>query len=309
MRLTRIKKCAVCNFTEFLFLFKKNGFALNKCRNCSFVFVNPRPEEKALLSYYNEDFFKGRMKFPGRWTKNYCEGTAAYTGRSKKALAKIAQYKNGGKLLDVGCGLGYLIEEARNNGWEVMGLEISDYAIRQCKKKNLNVKRGQIEKLGGFSSFFDVIVAQDVLEHVFKPEEFLGKVNNLLKINGLLVLELPNNSSLKTNLLGKEWGEYIPPVHLNFFDKNNLSQILEKHGFEIKKIYSEISITIGLREVLRRLVRDKSGLIYSFLKVSDLSITNFKRQFFYPPLNFIAQKFDIHGDLLIAFATKNSKQL
>ena len=105
--------------------------------------------------------------------------------------------------------------------------------------------------------------------------------------------------------MGKAWIEYIPPVHLNFFDKNNLSQILKNHGFKVKKIYSEISITIGLREMLRRWGRNQSGFTSSFLNESEVLITNFKRKLFYPPLNFIAQKFDIHGDLLIAFAVKN----
>ena len=163
MKLVKIKQCPVCNSEEFTSLFKKNGFLLNKCNNCSYVFVNPRPEEKVLFSYYNEDFFKGRIKFPGRWTKNYHEGTVAYIGRSKKILSEIIHYNKGGKLLDIGCGLGYLIEQAEKAGWETTGLEISDYAIKECKKKNLNVKKGHIEKLDHFSSFFDVIVAQDVL--------------------------------------------------------------------------------------------------------------------------------------------------
>ena len=310
MKLIKINKCPVCNFNKFSFLFNKNGFSFNKCNNCSYVFVNPRPDEKVLFSYYNEDFFKGKIEFPGRWTKNYHEGTAAYIGRSKKILSEIINYNKGGKLLDIGCGLGYLIEQAEKAGWETTGLEISDYAIRECRRKHLKVKKGQIEKLDRFSNFFDVIVAQDVLEHVFKPEYFLNKVNNLLKTNGLFVLELPNNSSLRAILMGKAWIEYIPPVHLNFFDKKNLLLILKNHGFEVKKIYSEISITIGLRETLRRLGQNQPRLIYPFLNAGDVIITNFKRKLFYPPLNFIAQKFDIHGDLLIAFATKyhNLKQ-
>ena len=304
MKLIKINKCLVCSSKKITVLFRKNGFTFDKCNDCSFVFVNPRPSEKDLMPFYNENFFKGKVKFPERWTKNYCEGITSYIGRSKKTLKKIGHYKKSGKLLDIGCGLGYLIEQAGKEGWEAMGLEISDYAVKVCLDKKLEVLKGQVEKLGSFSSSFDVIVAQDVLEHVFSPENFLNRINKLLKNNGLLVLEVPNNSSLRANLLGKEWREYIPPVHLNFFDKNNLSQILENHGFEIKKIYSEISITIGLRETLRRWTKKQPGLISSFLNASDAFITNIKRQFFYPPLNFLAERFDIHGDLLIVFAIK-----
>ena len=304
MKLIKINKCLVCSSKKITVLFRKNGFTFDKCNDCSFVFVNPRPSEKDLMPFYNENFFKGKVKFPERWAKNYCEGVTSYIGRSKKTLKKIGHYKKSGKLLDIGCGLGYLIEQAGKEGWEAMGLEISDYAVKVCLDKKLEVLKGQVEKLGSFSSSFDVIVAQDVLEHVFSPENFLNRINKLLKNNGLLVLELPNNSSLRAKLFGKAWIEYIPPVHLNFFDKSTLNRILWNHGFEVKKIYSEISITLGLREKIRKLARNQPHSIFEILNSFDVLVTNFKRNFFYPPLNFFAERFDIHGDLLIVFAIK-----
>ena len=277
---------------------------LKKCTQCSFVFVNPRPSEKDLLLHYNENFFRGEIRLPGRCTKNYFEGISSYTGRSKKLLSNLNKYKNSGRLLDIGCGLGYLIEQAQMEGWKAMGLEISDFAISICKKKGLNVRKGQIGEIEIPKNHFDVVIAQDVLEHVFDPEKFLDNINKVMKNSGLLILELPNNSSIRSYLGGKKWAEYIPPVHLNFFDKTTLRKILGNHGFKVITIYSETSLTLGLRERLRKLNKDGTKPLNIFVTRIDELITSFKKNIFYPPLNYISKTVDIHGDLLIAYVTK-----
>jgi 2-polyprenyl-3-methyl-5-hydroxy-6-metoxy-1,4-benzoquinol methylase len=304
MKLVTILSCPVCHSANFVFLFKKCGFSIKKCGVCGLVLVNPRPSEKDLNSHYSEKFFKGEIKLPGRQTKNYLEGISSYTGRSKKLLSSLSRYQNSGTLLDIGCGLGYLIEQAKACGWKTMGLEISDFAVDICKEKRLIVKKGKIGDVKFPKNHFDVVVAQDVLEHLFDPGVFLNEVNRIMKKKGYLVLEMPNNASLRRYAKGRDWLEYIPPLHLNFFDNNTLKTILENHGFKVIKIYSEISLTLGLRERLRRFKKGRTGVSYIILTAADELITNFKKNVFYPPVNFLSKYIDIHGDLLIAYAKK-----
>ena len=304
MKMVTILSCPVCNSSNFVSLFKKNGFNINRCDTCGLVFVNPRLSEADLNSYYSEKFFKGEIKLPGRQTKNYLEGISSYTGRSKKLLSSLSKYRSSGTLLDIGCGLGYLMEQAKICGWKTMGLEISDFAVDICRKKGLIVKKGTIGNVKFPKNHFDVVVAQDVLEHLFDPGGFLNEVNRIMKKNGYLVLEMPNNASLRRYAKGRDWLEYIPPLHLNFFDNKTLKKILEKHGFKVIKIYSEISLTFGLRERLRKFKKGRKGFSSIILATVDELITNFKKNAFYPPVNFLSKYVDIHGDLLIVYAKK-----
>ena len=96
-----------------------------------------------------------------------------------------------GKLLDLGCAFGYLIEEARKRGYEAFGLDISPYALAQ-ESHIPGLIEADLQSLPLHSSSVDVALLFDVLEHVAEPQLALGEVARILQPDGLLVGATPD---------------------------------------------------------------------------------------------------------------------
>lgn len=149
-------------------------------------------------------------------------------------------------LLDVGCSNGIFAESIKNKyGAEVWGIEITESAIEEAKKKLDKILVGYLdENLNKLEDkHFDVISFNDVLEHMEDPYDALFKVKNKLSENGVIVASIPNVRYLKNLLklvLKKEW-KYVDDgildrTHLRFFTKKTIEQMFDDLGFEIVDI-------------------------------------------------------------------------
>ena len=146
-----------------------------------------------------------------------------------------------GRILDVGCGPGFFMKQAQQQGWEVTGIEPSKKASNYASNTlGLNVHNLSIERLLDckFSeNYFDVIYSHGVLEHMRKPDLFFLNAQKLLKKGGVLFYSVANDFSiiqktmLENNNIDPWW--VVPPEHLNYFDKHSAENIAKKHGFDI----------------------------------------------------------------------------
>lgn len=140
--------------------------------------------------------------------------------------------KKFGTLLDVGCGLGWLVKEAKSRGYKAIGMDTSKILVRLGKKEL---------KLDLYNSYpknkkFDVIVAKHVLEHIKSAEFFLKNISKLLSADGVFLVACPNNASLMHWTFGSRWYGLCPNQHVWQFTPGTLSMLLEKNGFKIDKI-------------------------------------------------------------------------
>lgn len=142
-----------------------------------------------------------------------------------------------GKLLDIGCGTGRFLHEARTRGYNVWGIDISSSAIESARIKfGLNkvyhftlenfVKEFPQEK-------FDIITMFEVLEHLDNPQETILQVYSLLKPNGYLAISVPNRNR-RFEFLPE--GTDIPPNHLTRWNSKALKNFLSRNKFEVLKI-------------------------------------------------------------------------
>ena len=223
--------CELCGANDYLILQTiKDAIKLVKCKSCDLIYVNPRPvcDQRNL---YNQDYFK-EWAFSGIERRD-----RAY----KKRLKIIEKYKNPGRILDVGCGLGNFLPIARKRGWEVYGIEISSWAAQFIKEKlGFEVFNGQLYEADFPSRFFDVVVMWHSLEHISEPAKVLQEARRILKDEGLLVIAVPNVDYFvykffyrlfrgREKLLVSNKGKI---VHLYYFSIKTLERLLEKCGFE-----------------------------------------------------------------------------
>jgi 2-polyprenyl-3-methyl-5-hydroxy-6-metoxy-1,4-benzoquinol methylase len=300
-----VRRCFVCDYDRQRNVFEVKGWKIVECEQCKFRFVNPRySDSDSHLIYDSGNWFEGVAADAGG-RKNYADSEVGNIQRAKRNFEEIEKLSTKGSILDIGCGLGYILDIASNCGWTAHGIDTSSYAVDFCLSKgHSHVKLGTFGSNDYDVEQYNVVSAFDVFEHVTDPKNFLKDISRVLKQSGILVMAVPNVRCLSARLLGKGWSQYILPEHLNYFSKNTLIKILESNGFKIISIYSEPSISLGLRSFLRR--RRVGGMFGKASRLVIDQITLFKRYIFYPPVNMIARMFGLEANLLVVFAKKST---
>jgi 2-polyprenyl-3-methyl-5-hydroxy-6-metoxy-1,4-benzoquinol methylase len=193
-----------------------------KCMNCGFYYSDPTPSSELLVKIYSA------VKDPDYETEK--GGREDNFNRIIKRILKIKPEK--GKLLDVGAATGIFMGLARENNFEVEGIEPSKWAVDFAKKEhNINIHGTDLFSYETDKKY-DIITFLDLIEHLKNPLQGLNKANSLLKDKGLLVIVTPNIESLLPKILKNRWWHFRPP-HINFFTKASIKYILNKAGFEI----------------------------------------------------------------------------
>ncbi|MCL5675859.1 MAG: class I SAM-dependent methyltransferase [Patescibacteria group bacterium] len=134
-------------------------------------------------------------------------------------------------LVDIGCGTGDFLEDAKKIFPQVLGLELNDYAVKKCKEKKIPVKKRNALKTGLPSNFFDVVRAAELLEHFQDAEKFIKECKRILKKNGYLVLHIPSQWSAFYPITNF-WDDY---THVRPYTKRGITRLLS--DFQITTIY------------------------------------------------------------------------
>jgi SAM-dependent methyltransferase len=160
---------------------------------------------------------------------------AEETGRRATAehlLDLICARRAGGRLLDVGCGHGLLLDEARRRGFDAVGLELSRAAARHARGAlGLDVREEPIETFEDAEGF-DAVVLADVLEHLDDPVAAVERCARLLRPGGVLCVVTPDPSSLTARLAGRRWWGYVP-AHACLLPRATLRELLTARGLVI----------------------------------------------------------------------------
>ncbi len=106
-------------------------------------------------------------------------------------LDEFEKYRKTNKILDVGCGRGFFLTQAKKRGWEVYGTEYSPKAVELCASNGIDMKTGKLSTDLFNIKDFDIITSFEVLEHINNPNEELKHINNLLRKGGLFYCTTP----------------------------------------------------------------------------------------------------------------------
>ncbi len=259
-----MSNCPLCgngesNAFPIYYLLKEKRFNARRCNSCKFVFIDPRPTDADLqLMYSDEYFLYDGADFGAHSSTDY--ETAAIRGSVKfpAILGAIEKFKPKGKFFEIGCGMGYFLNFAKENGYEVSGIEYAALGADACRTKfGLDVKQSSFESWPISPDTFDVIFMGDVLEHLVDPLGMLTKAHSMLKSDGVVAVEVPamfnaivgRIAVAGMDLLGKQRKMPMPPYHINEFTPATLRKILSRAGYSRVKIIQRVKApsTITLR--------------------------------------------------------------
>lgn len=227
------KSCILHDKTDLLKL--PPPFKIVRCVNCGLVYQNPRMTENEYESYYDSNYYNSwdHLKIVKQKGKEY---------ENKYNL--IERYlRRKGKLLDIGCGTGDFLKIGKDRGWEVCGIELSKWAADYGRRNfNLDIRNINLEEVVWLWRLeFDVVTLNHVLEHLTSPSGAIEMISEILREEGLILVEVPNEFEqlmfVVAGELGRKWmyNRHNGPIihHTFFFTKESLIKMLEKSGFQI----------------------------------------------------------------------------
>lgn len=228
--------CPSCDACIFDFAFEKSGFDYQLCSVCRTLFVNPRPKLSQL-----EDFY---VNAPSNrfWVEQFFKPVAE--ARREKIFRPRAEFVS--KLIagndrlivgDIGAGFGLFLDELSkiNPLIHPIAIEPSPEMAEICRSKKIQVLESIVEKVRGHDAKFDLLCSFELFEHLHNPRSMIESAFNLLKPGGYLYITTLNGMGFDIQLLWEKSRAVFPPHHLNFFNPESLSFLLEKVGFcEIK---------------------------------------------------------------------------
>jgi 2-polyprenyl-3-methyl-5-hydroxy-6-metoxy-1,4-benzoquinol methylase len=233
-------KCPICyteveerNFKEtYVSPYNNQEYKRYECPNCDVHWWEPL---KIIPEFYESEVFEGYIAFH--------EGVGTRLGENHKAFFKYFPSNVRGKLLDVGCGDGRFLRHAKEQGFEIWGIDFDKKSVENVKR-NLGIDTVFAMSLEEFYEYakekdlkFDVITFFEVLEHQDKPREFLEMVKGLLKEGGYIAGSVPNRERLFAEIDWKYYHGDYPPHHFLRFSKSSLEKALNFAGFKDIEVY------------------------------------------------------------------------
>ena len=202
---------------------------LYRCRECATVQQPSLPAGGALHDLYR------RMRDAG-----YLKEERGRRRSARRLLDLLDAPSPGARLLEIGCGHGLLLDEARARGYEVHGLELSvDAAGHAREALGLDITEVALEDADLQGREFDAVVLADVIEHLHDPVRALARCKELLAPDGTLLLVTPDPSSLTARLAGARWWGYLP-AHTCLIPRATLRGLLGDQGLVLEEDVSYV---------------------------------------------------------------------
>lgn len=213
----------------------KSGFDIISCETCRFMHAIPIPTEEELKKFYENHFYTDEKPL---YFTQYEEDLEwwNFSYQERYDLFEKILSPNRRRILDVGSGPGYFLLQGKGRGWETLGVEPSLVATNYSRELGITVINSAFtDEMAKTLGTFDVINFGEVLEHVPHPEKTLKAAYSLLSPGGLLCVIVPNDYNPFQRALTKidEFKPWwvAPPVHLNYFNFETLSNLFDRCGF------------------------------------------------------------------------------
>ncbi len=224
--------CLFCSKRDFKKVYPSSLPGVVRCLSCGLIYANPRFKKEALKDFYSREYFESHSS-EAMGYDNYVSDKELVEKTFKRRLLEIEKkwMPRRGKLLDVGCATGFFLSIARQRGWKVDGIEISEYCCDYARREfGIELYCGFFKDAKGFEPNFDLVTMWDYVEHSFTPDQDIRKAYELLAPGGVLALATPDVGSVPARIFKQNWMGFKEHEHLYYFTKQNLTALLRKEG-------------------------------------------------------------------------------
>lgn len=302
---TRAGKLLYANLKDELFG-TVGSWCLFQCSDprCGLVWMNPMPLAEDLSKAYDAYYTHERER--ARGTQNYAKrayrkikraylasrygysmpsgvpgglGWLLYLAPTRRSgvdsEVRYLRARPGGRLLDVGCGSGSWLDEMRNLGWEVRGIDFDAEAVSTAVRRGLDVDHGSLEARFYPAESFEAITLNHVLEHLPDPRSTLIECRRILHADGRLVLITPNSASVGHAVFRERWRGLEPPRHLHLFCPSSIRTLLKAAGFrrfEVRTVASDYLLRHSVSSLGQQLSWHLGITPYVLMKLEQLML-------------------------------------
>jgi SAM-dependent methyltransferase len=274
-----VDKCSLCGECAFANLFEvriRNAVShVVRCGACGLAFLDPRPEPGEIKSIYSDAYFADHVK------QEILDSREQAAAGLMRRLGRYLPLR--GRVLDIGAATGAYLAAFRKAGWEVDGVEISGFAREAAQRIYGITMHPDLVSAGFADNSFDLIMMNQVIEHLAEFSGLLDEARRVLKPGGVLFLSTPNFGSPAARSRKSTWSALKPEEHLTFFTPRTIRRCLAKSRFRIvhldtmqaaittahfKKLFGAgkasaiSSFANRFFPKLKRSVRDLLGLLY-----------------------------------------------
>jgi SAM-dependent methyltransferase len=192
-----------------------------RCSACGHMQLERMPDHDELARLYEE-----------AESEDYVDEEMGQRATAREVLGRIERFTPPGRILDVGCWVGFLLAEAGERGWSGIGLEPSEWASAWARDRlGLDVRTTDLFGAELSHSTFDAVFLGDVIEHLPEPEAALERISSLLAAGGVVAMALPDSGSrLARAMRGRWWA--VTPTHLQYFTRGSMVALLARAGFQ-----------------------------------------------------------------------------
>lgn len=232
-------RCPLCGSgdSEELFmatdhLVSSRQFMIRQCNRCSMAWTHsPPPEVEAAGFYLSHDYISHSDKKRSLSDYLYHLARSLMLKRKHKIISAATGLKQG-KLVDIGSGTGYFAAFMQKKGWDVTGVEISREArTYSVERHSITVMAPEkMKKIADHSA--DSVTLWHVLEHLYKPDEWMGQIKRILSKEGKCIIALPNFASSDACWFGSDWAALDVPRHLWHFTPEALKLLAGENGLQ-----------------------------------------------------------------------------
>ena len=241
-----------------------------KQNQLGFYEIVDKPSREELSDYYQQKYYQeGRGSYELKYTQQELDYFNAKNQRLHHLIDLYHHPSSDPTLLDIGCGEGFALSYFARHNFLASGLDFSQAGVKQQNPELLPfIEFGDlfslIEEKINLSSYYDVILLQNVLEHVLDPIQLLSSIHKLLNKDGLALITVPNDfSPTHKKLLSEGCIDHefwvCPPDHLSYFNYESLQNILLDAGFNVRDIISDFPVDWYLFHPASNYIQDSSN--------------------------------------------------
>ncbi len=195
------------------------------CKNCDHKYMTPVIKQELMGRYYsilNSEFYHSGKEVYNQNKKEYEDYTTIIKG-----------FKARGKVLEIGCGNGFLLKTLEAAGYDCYGVEPSPLAFGYAKNDlGLQVENSFLAESSFYNEQFDIVILIDVVEHVINMQAMMQELKKVLKPDGMIFIGTGNIGSLNARLAKQNWGYFLSWEHVSFFNKKSMHRLLHDNNFK-----------------------------------------------------------------------------